>query len=359
MLRLYDTRSRQAEQIDPARRGQLRVFSCGPPATRYAHLGDLRTALLADLIRRAAHRHRLSVLVCEGSNDVGQAADWQLYAAAFRADSSAINIRPPDYAPRASESIGLITDMIASLISAGHAYATADGSVYFGAAGQPDWALWRAGRGAGEASWSAPWGQGSPGSDIACSAMSLHYLGDVIDIHTGGTESRFAHHATERAQSDAAAGHEVVRHWVHGELVRFEDSSTDPAADRPPGSRDVLLADLGQRGLDPLALRLAFLERRYRERLDLTWPGLMEAGRTLRRWREQVADWATHPSRPMSAPHVAAIASAFDDDLDAPAALAVLRDLASAADVPAGAKFETFAHVDQLLGLDLVREVGR
>jgi cysteinyl-tRNA synthetase len=350
MLRLSDTRSQRADQIDPARRGQLRVFSCGPPAARYAHLGDLRTALLADLIRRAAHRHRLSVLVCEGSNDVGQAADWQLYADAFRADCSAINIRPPDYAPRASESIGLITDMIAGLISAGHAYATADGSVYFGAGGQPDWVLWRGGRGAGELSWAAPWGQGSPGSDIACSAMSLHYLGDVIDIHTGAVESRFAHYATERAQSDAAAGHEVVRHWVHGELARFAPVS--------PGG-EVLLADLGQRGIDPLALRLAFLERRYRERLELTWPGLAEADRTLGRWREQVADWATHPSRPMSAPHVAQIASAFDDDLNAPAALAVLRDLARAADVPAGAKFETFAHVDQLLGLDLVREVGR
>jgi len=120
-----------------------------------------------------------------------------------------------------------------------------------------------------------------------------------------------------------------------------------------------MLADLGQRGLDPLALRLAFLERRYRERLDLTWPGLTEADRTLRQWREQVADWATHPSRPMSAPHVAEIAGAFDDDLNAPAALAVLRDLASTADISPGAKFETFAHVDQLLGLDLVREVGR
>ena len=402
MLRLYDHRSRQAEQITPVRRGQLRVFSCGVPAYRYAHVGDLRTALLADLIRRAAHRHRLSVLVCEGSNDAGRLArdgqagsgqtgdpetgSWQVYADALLADCSALNIRPPDYTPRASESIGLITDLIAGLIAGGQAYATADGSVYFDArafsgygdlSGQQagDWTLWRGASGAGtrqdgELTWAAPWGRGHPGQGIACSAMSLHYLGDVIDIHTGGIDQRFPHQENERAESDSAAGHQVVEHWVHGELVLFEGTEMaaavadpGPASTRPagtgPAGTGVLLADLAERGLDPLALRLAFLEHRYRERLDLTWPGLADADRTLRGWREQVADWATHPSRPMSARHVTEIADAFDDDLDTPAAIGVLRDLARAADVPPGAKFETFAHVDQLFGLDLAREVGR
>jgi cysteinyl-tRNA synthetase len=407
MLRLFDTRSRQAEQVEPTRRGQLRVFSCGPPAYRYAHVGDLRTALLADLIRRAAHRHRLSVLVCRGSNDVGGlAADGQadavgprdgevgnrrtdasqVYADALLADCSALNIRPPDYAPRASESMGLITDMIGELISGGRAYATAEGSVYFDArtfpgygalsGNQPpataadpqrrfdaDWALWRGDRGGsdregGELTWAAPWGPGVPSQDIACSAMSRHYLGDVIDIHAGGIDLRFPHHENERAQSDAAAGHEVVGHWAHGELVLFEGTKLPAVAD-PVLADPVLLGDLAQRGLDPLALRLAFLDHRYRERLDLTWPGLADADRALRGWREQVATWATHPSRPMSAPHVAEIADAFDDDLDTPAAIRVLRDLAATTEAPPGSKFETFAHVDQLFGLDLAREVGR
>jgi cysteinyl-tRNA synthetase len=374
MFRLYDTRSRQAEQIDPARRGQLRVFSCGLPAYRYAHIGDLRTALLADLIRRAAHRHRLSVLVCQGSNDVrhpasgGQLSDRRAYADALLADCSALNIRPPDYAPRASESIGLIADIIAGLISGGHAYAIADGSVYFDARSLPgygdpgdhaDWALWQSAPGDRELTWAAPWGRGVPGRDIACSAMSLHYLGDVIDVHTGGIDLRFPHHENERAQSDSAAGHEVVGHWVHGAPVLFEGTVLESTVLESTAGTGVLLADLAQRGLDPLALRLAFLEHRYRERLDLTWQGLADADRALRGWREQVANWATHPSRPMSAHHVTEIADAFDDDLDTPAAMRVLRGLGSATEVPPGSKFETFAHVDQLFGLDLAREVGR
>jgi hypothetical protein len=119
----------------------------------------------------------------------------------------------------------------------------------------------------------------------------------------------------------------------------------------------VLPADLAQRGLDPLALRLAFLERRYALPLDLTWAGLATADTTLRDWRRRVADWATQPSKPLGG--LAEIVGPFDDDLDAPAALAALRALATDPEVPDGSKFETLAYLDQVLGLDVASEVGR
>jgi hypothetical protein len=137
-------------------------------------------------------------------------------------------------------------------------------------------------------------------------------------------------------------------HWTAPGPVRFS-----AAGDA------VHLDDLTGRGLDPLALRLAFLEQPYRDELRLTWPALEGADQALRALRRQVADWATHPSFPISTPHAAEVTAAFDDNLFTPGALVTLRALAAAPQVPPGAKFETLAHLDQLLGLDLASEVGR
>ena len=184
--------------------------------------------------------------------------------------------------------------------------------------------------------------------------MSLHYLGETIDVHTGGIDLRFPHHEDERAQSNSVTGHEVVQHWVHGEHLLFEGRKMAKST-----GNVVLLADLTARGLDPLALRLVFLDHRYRQQLNLTWAVLDAADRTLRRWRERVAEWARSPSRPMCAGYVGDFNAAFDDDLDTPAALRVLRPLEKDGEIPPGAKFETFAYADQMLGLDLARDIGR
>ena len=149
-------------------------------------------------------------------------------------------------------------------------------------------------------------------------------------------------------------GHEVVRHWVHGEHLRFDGRKMAKST-----GNVVLVSDLVDRGLDPLALRLAFLEHRYRQQMNLTWDTLSAADRTLRRWRELVAEWACSPSKPMCAQVTEQIAAAFDDDLDTPAALRALRRLGHDPQIPPGSKFESFAHADQLLGLDLARDVGR
>jgi cysteinyl-tRNA synthetase len=411
MFKLYDTRLRDVADIVPARRGQLRMYTCGPTVYRFAHVGNMRSYLLSDLIRRNAERHRLSVIVCQNITDVGHLADDEqidpagedkilaqaraegksaldiarFYENAFIADCTTLNIAPPDFAPRASESIELMTEMISKLIESGHAYVADTGSVYFDARSfddygaisgnrldslrpghrtegdvdehkrfHADWALWKAAPTGRELTWQTPWGTGFPGWHTECSAMSLRYLGNVIDIHTGGIDLRFPHHEDERAQSNSVTGHDVVRHWVHGEHVLFEGRKMSKSA-----GNVVLLSDLVARGLDPLAVRLAFLEHRYRQQLNLTWQTLEAADATLRRWRERVATWATEPSRPMCADYSARIFGALDDDLDTPAALRALRELARDGEIPAGSKFETFAAADMVLGLELTRDIGR
>jgi cysteinyl-tRNA synthetase len=411
VLRLYDTRLRSVADIIPARPGELRMYACGPTVYRFAHVGNLRTFLLPDLIRRNAERHHLSVIVCQNITDVGHLADdgeadpegedkilaqaraegrsalevARFYEDAFRADSAALNIAPPDYAPRASDSIDLMIEMISTLIDTGHAYPTDSGSVYFDARSVPDygalsgnrldelrpghrsegsvdeskrfhadWALWKGAPAGRELTWQAPWGTGFPGWHTECSAMSLKFLGDVIDIHTGGIDLRFPHHEDERAQSNSIAGHDVVRHWVHGEHVLFEGRKMAKST-----GNVVLLSDVTGRGLDPLAVRLAFLDHRYRQQMNLTWETLTAADGKVRRWREQVADWANEPSKPMCADYWARITGALDDDLDTPAALRALRELARDSGIPAGSKFETFAAADRVLALDLVSLVGQ
>jgi cysteinyl-tRNA synthetase len=411
VLRLYDTRTRQVEPVGPDRRGSLRMYSCGPTVYRYAHVGNLRSYLLADLIRRTVERAGRTVTSCQNVTDVGHLADdsetdpagedkvlaqaraegkgaldvARHYEQAFQADCAALNIRPAEFSPRASESIDLMIDLIGRLIADGHAYQVPSGSVYFAARSVPDygvlsgnrltdlrpghrtggaiepdkrfhadWALWKAAPADRELTWPAPWGTGFPGWHTECSAMSLHYLGEFIDVHTGGMDLRFPHHEDERAQSNSVTGHEVVQHWVHGEHLLFEGRKMAKST-----GNVVLLGDLEARGLDPLALRLAFLDHRYRQQMNLTWDTLAAADAAVRRWRDRVAEWANSPSRPMYAQYVGEFTAALDDDLDTPAALRALRSLEKDSEIPPGSKFETFAHLDQVLGLDLARDIGK
>ncbi|MCT9932629.1 cysteine--tRNA ligase [Planotetraspora sp. A-T 1434] len=408
MLRLYDTRARQVEPIVPAGSRVLRMYTCGPTVYRHAHVGNLRSYLLSDLIRRVAERHGLRAVVCQNITDVGHLVDdaeidptgedkvlaqarregrsaleiARFYEDAFRRDTLALNIHTPRHTPRATETIDLMIELIARLIEKGHAYAVPDGSVFFDATSFPtygeisgnrldqlkpghrvegvdsrkrfhaDWALWKAsGR---EMTWDAPWGRGFPGWHVECSAMSLRFLGDRVDVHTGGIDLRFPHHEDERAQSNAATGHEVVGHWVHGEHLLFDGRKMSKST-----GNVVLLSDVAEAGLDPLAIRLALMEHRYRQQMNLTWDTLRAADRTLRRWRLRVAEWAESPSRPIDAGHSARIQQALDDDLDTPLALRLLRDLERDDSVAPGSRFETFLHFDHILGLDLSTEIGK
>jgi cysteinyl-tRNA synthetase len=412
VLRLTDTRTRQVEEIHPSTRGLLTVYACGPTVYRYAHVGNLRTFLLSDLVRRTAELHGLRVRLVQNITDVGHLQDdtgidssgedkllaqarledkdpfavARFYEEAFHRDQALLGVKPADAYPRASECIDLMLDLIARLLDLGHAYVGTDGTVYFDARSFPsygaisgnrledlraghredaatltagkrfhaDWALWKRAGENREMTWDSPWGVGFPGWHIECSAMSLSLIGETIDLHTGGIDLRFPHHEDERAQSDAGVGHEVVRHWVHGEHLLFEGRKMAKST-----GNVVLVSDVVSRGFDPLALRLAFLGMRYRQQANLTWDSIAAADTTLSRWRTAVAAWAEEPSAAMSQPHAEEVLAAFDDDLDTPHALQVLRRLEKSPDVSPGAKFETFAWADRLLGLDLARLVGQ
>jgi cysteinyl-tRNA synthetase len=401
--------TRQVEEIVPATPGRLLIYACGPTVYRFAHVGNMRTFLLTDLIRRAAQRHHLLVDVVQNITDVGHMEDdvhdlgddklllaakaegksafdiARFYEDAFHRDLALINIHPADASPRASDHIDDMLALTARLVELGHAYVAEGGSVFFDAASWPaygelsgnrldqlkaghrfegeadpakrfhaDWALWKGAGPNREMVWESPWGHGFPGWHIECSAMSLRYVGETVDVHTGGIDLRFPHHEDERAQSEASIGHQVVRHWVHGEHLLFEGRKMAKST-----GNVVLLADVIERGYDPLALRLALMEHRYRQQMNLTWDTIAAADRTLRRWRGKVAEWAEAPSKPMCAGYVPDVNDAFDDDLDTPRALQVLRRIERDEELPAGSRFEMFAHLDALFGLDLVRDVGR
>lgn len=366
MLRLYDTRRRQVEPVAAPGTRLLRMYSCGPIVYRQAHLADLRSYLLPDLIRRISERQSMRLIVCQGITDVGHLVDdaesARVYEDAFRRDALALNFRTPEHTPRASESIDVIIELIARLIKKGHAYVAPDGSVFF-AADSPmtpdprDWALWKSktpGKTPAATTWDAPWGSGFPGRHIGCSAMSLNLLGEHIDIHTGGMDLRSPHHESERAQSDEAVGHEVVERWAHSERLLFDEREIAEST-----GNVVLLSDVEAAGLDPLAVRLAFMEHHYRRQMNLTWDTLREADRTLRTWRRRVAEWAESPSRPIAREHADHIQQAFEDDLDTPLVLRLLHELERDESTPPGARFETFLHFDHLLGLDLSVDIGR
>jgi cysteinyl-tRNA synthetase len=378
----------------------------------------MRTFLLTDLISRLAGIHGWTTTVVQNITDVGHMADdtglggvdegqgdgedrvlrqaanegsgalaiARKYEDAFHADLSALNIHPADHYPRASESIPEMIELIESLVERGNAYVGVDGSVFFDARSFPeygaisgnrledlrpghkfdveadpvkrfhaDWALWKkAPDTRTQLVWETPWGVGYPGWHTECSAMSLKLLGSSIDIHTGGIDLRFPHHEDERAQSNSATGTDVVRHWVHAEHLLFDGRKMSKSS-----GNVVLVHDVTERGLDPLALRLAFLQHRYRQQMNLTWQVIEGAQKTLERWRGKVAEWANSPSAPVCADYREQFLAALDEDLDTPRALTVLRNLEKDATIPDGSKFEFFAWADAFLGVDLARAVGQ
>ncbi len=417
-MRLYDTQARSVVEILPSSPGRLLMYACGPTVYRDAHVGNMRTFLLADLISRVAQVSGLQVQLISNITDVGHMADdtglggidegqgdgedrvlqqsvhenrtalevARHYEDAYHKDLAALNIRPADEYPRASESIEDMIELISDLLDRGNAYIGKDGSVFFSAESVPDygalsgnrldqlrpghrqesdvdmpkrfhadWALWKsAGPKRTQLVWDTPWGVGFPGWHTECSAMSRHHLGTTIDVHTGGIDLRFPHHEDERAQSNAVSGHEVVRHWVHGEHLLFEGRKMSKSA-----GNVVLVSDVEARGLDPLALRLSFLQHRYRQQMNLTWQALEGADATIQRWRQLVAAWATEPSAAMPASTSSEILEFANDDLDFPRVINTLREVEKDDTVSAGSKFELFVFVDRLLGLDLARDVGK
>ena len=395
-LHLYDTASRKLAPVTSTN-GTTTMYCCGPTVYRDAHVGNLRTFLLSDLVRRVLTAHGVQVKLIQNITDVGhmsediESEDKMLaqakaesidpfavarkYEAAFHTDLARLNIEQADAYPRASESIELMLTMIEQLIAKDFAYVGEDGTVYFSAQAFPsygaisgnrldalqpghryeysedgakrfhaDWALWKNAGGRKEMIWDSPWGPGFPGWHIECSAMSLHFLNLHINLHVGGIDLRFPHHENERAQSNAITGNESVDLWLHGEHLLFEGRKMSKSA-----RNVVLLKDVIDRGFDPLAVRLCFLENRYRSQMDLTWASIEAADATLKRWRKKIKSWGNQlPQKDEE------FLTIIDNDLDTPKAVQYLRTLEKNENSPNRAAL--FLYADQILGLDLARE---
>ena len=399
MIAIYDTLTRGLKEIPSE--DTLNIYCCGPTVYRDAHVGNLRTFLLADLIVRALRLDGRQVKFIQNITDVGHMSeDFQgedkllqqaqvekrdpfeiarKYEAKFHQDLARINILPADSYPRASETIDLMLQTIADLILSGHAYATDLGSVYFDARSvesygaisgnkldslkpghryeysdegdkrfHADWALWKSAGNRTEMVWDSPWGKGFPGWHIECTAMSLDLLGKRIDLHVGGIDLRFPHHENERAQSNSIIGDEAVKLWVHGEHLLFEGRKMSKSV-----GNVVLVQNLLERDLDPLALRLSLLENRYRSQMDLTWAGLEAANSTLKRWRTNLQAWGEGNEHLMDLE----ILGAIERDLDTPRILIRLRAIEKDLSIPNEVKRSIFLYADALLGLDLDRRI--
>jgi cysteinyl-tRNA synthetase len=317
-LRLRDTLSRRVLPVEPLEPGRVRMYTCGPTVYRYAHVGNLRSYILADLIRRALLYHGLEVFHVKNITDVGHLRDDQFdrgedrmlvqaglehkssaeiaaaYEAAFHADEAAVNILPANVFPRATEHIPEMLALAEQLEDAGHAYRTERGNLYFAVAtfegygrlsgntldelraghrtaghvehdkrDPADFALWKSAGEQRALKWPSRWGEGFPGWHLECSAMALRYLGPRFDIHTGGIDNVFPHHEDEIAQSGPIVGGPPATLWVHGEHLLMSGRKMAKSA----GNFE-RVTELADRGIDPLALRYLVLTSRYRHKLD-------------------------------------------------------------------------------------------
>jgi len=396
-MKLYDTKSRALKEATSTN-GLLTMYCCGPTVYRDAHVGNLRTFMLADLISRVAVLSGTKVKLVQNITDVGHMSEdftgddkilaqatiekkspleiARKYEEEFHKDLSALNIKKADAYPRASESIELMQSMIAELMDKGFAYVGGDKTVYFDAQKfesygaisgnkleslipghkfeshndgakrfHADWALWKTAGDRREMIWDSPWGPGFPGWHIECSAMSMDMLNKHVDVHVGGIDLRFPHHENERAQSNSVIGQEAVDVWVHGEHLLFEGRKMSKSS-----GNVVLVSDIIARGIDPLALRLCFLENRYRSQMDLTWNSITAANETLKRWRNKMSAWSQSTTISIDSE----MESAFNNDLDTPKVILRLRDIEKS---NCENKRELFMYADQVLGLDLDRPV--
>ena len=406
-VRLYNTLTRQKEELRSEPGAVIRIYSCGPTVYRYAHIGNLRTFMFPDLLRRSLEYLGYRTEHVMNITDVGHLTDDTFdrgedkmlvsarledrtpaeiadhYTSAFLADMALVNNRAADHHPRATQFIPQMVAIIERLIAAGHAYEI-DGTVYYDIASFPaygrlsrnttdkllagvrgevdprkrhpgDFTLWKA---AGEHRlqvWPSPWGPGYPGWHIECSAMSMTLLGERFDIHTGGADNVFPHHEAEIAQSEGATGHRVVGLWMHGGLLLLHGSRMAKSA-----GNFFRITELVDQGFDPLAFRYLALQAKYRTKLSFSTEGLAGADHALDQLRRRVAEWSAAPRAPQSeagAAFEARFRAAISDDLDLPEAMALVAELVRSGLEPAE-KSSLLLSWDRVLGLDLGRSTA-
>jgi cysteinyl-tRNA synthetase len=407
-MRLYDSLTREVHEIVPVDASIVKIYSCGPTVYRYIHIGNMRSFMLGDLIRRALRFEGRDVRWIMNITDVGHMTDdvtdtgrdkmelaeadeglsaaeiAEKYTKAFLEDADLVGIERADLYPLATQHIGEMIAIIERLIENGHAYEV-NGTVYYDVTTFPaygklsgntldqlraghrqevavdpakrhpeDFALWKHAGPNRQLKWPSPWGEGYPGWHIECSAMSMKHLGERFDIHTGGNDNKFPHHEDEIAQSEGALGHRVVSIWLHGEFLTLDDAKMAKSA-----GNIIRVTDLPQKGFEPLDFRYLALTAHYRSKLDFTQSAMQAAASGLRRLRRATSGEtdAGAPAPDLSAEPMAAyqsrFAEAISDDLAMPRALAVAHEVAAADDLAPAQRRALLLDFDRVLGLDI------
>jgi cysteinyl-tRNA synthetase len=374
MLRFRNTLSGKIEEFRPLREGEVRFYYCGPTVWDYGHLGNFRSAIAADIVRRYLKFKGFKVTHVMNITDVedriiakSQEAGLDIddytakYIDALWEDFDALGCERPEIVPRATRHIPEMLSLIERLLETGHAYKS-DGSVYYRIASFPeygklskinfagniagasdrvdtdrydkedarDFALWKQPASATEPGWDAQIGRGRPGWHIECSAMSMKYLGETFDIHAGGIDLVFPHHENEIAQSEGATGKEFVRYWIHFEHLKVEGETMSKSKGNYYTFRDV-----AAKGYSAGAVRYFLLSVPYNKQINFTFDALAGAEKTLAGLR----DFRARLSEAKSSPglneelHQATLRAAqefeegMDDDLNTSVALAVIHNL--------------------------------
>ncbi len=412
MLKIYNTLEKTLSEVQPIDDGVVKMYTCGPTVYRDAHIGNLRSYLMADWIRRILTAQGLDVVHIKNITDVGHmrqevlergedkiiaaaieegktpAEIAEFYTQRFRADEEKLSIQPAHEFPKATDHIQEMLEIVEKLIEAGYAYQV-DGNVYFEVSRFPDYGklsgniheaelleavrvdadplkrdprdftLWKAAEPGRTVKWPSPWGEGFPGWHIECSAMSIKYLGDKFDIHTGGVDNIFPHHEGEIAQSEGFTGRPVVNSWVHGQHLLADGVKMAKSA-----GNSFIMSDIEAQGLDAMAFRYLCMTARYNTRLNFTFTSLRAAQRGLQRLKNRIWQWmmeaeeaaATGGSEPNGEAVEEWDGRFFDTvntNLDMPGALALTWEMARS-DLDSATKLALIERYDDVLGLGLL-----
>jgi cysteinyl-tRNA synthetase len=400
-IKLYNTLTRKKEEFVPLKPNQAGIYACGPTVYNYAHIGNLRTYVFEDTLRRMFQYNGFGISHVMNITDVddktirdSQKEGMSLkdftekYTKIFLDDCAALNIQQPDVMCKATGHIPEMIDLVQRLSDKGYAYQSGDGATYFNIAkfagygklsgidlaglkagarvasdeyekeSLSDFALWKAWEQKdGEVFWESPFGKGRPGWHIECSAMSTKYLGDTFDIHAGAVDLIFPHHENEIAQTEAATGKPWVRCWMHAEHLLVDGGKMSKSL-----NNFYRVMDLKEKGYHPLAYRYFCFTGHYRSQLNFTWESLTAAQRALENLRTEIAKLRADPTlnpspRGEGGGEVSfkqRFLEAINDDLNLPQALAVLWDTVKSSDLSSAQKLALIGDYDRVLGLNLL-----
>lgn len=399
-IKLYNTLSRTTEEFKPIKKGRAGIYACGPTVYNYAHIGNLRTYVFEDILKRVLQYNGYKVNHIMNITDVGHLTSdgdegedkmekgaeregktaWQIakfYTKAFQKDLKDLNILSPNKFPKATDNIKEQINLIKKLEQKGFTYKTSDG-IYFdtsklkdyGKLAQldkqqlkagarvemgekkniTDFALWKfSPKGQKrEMEWKNSWGTGFPGWHIECSAMSAKYLGQPFDIHCGGIDHVPVHHTNEIAQSEAANDKPLANYWLHGEFMLMGQDKMAKSADN-----FITLETLKEKNIPPLAYRYLLLQTHYRKQLNFSWEALAAAQNGLNHLYNIVRSW--DKAGPSCHDCEEKFTEAVNNDLDIPGALAIMWDLIKNPIYPGSAKKRTILKFDKVLGLGLAK----